>query len=84
MVKLPSQEVLKDALFNASNVHHEYETTVLEGVRDEQWPGFYAAYVLGRLGDFTSASHLSALLEEVPAGSDWASEAAEYVHAKLM
>jgi hypothetical protein len=27
-------------------------------VRDELWAGFYAAFVLGRLGDFTAASGL--------------------------
>ena len=30
-------------------------------MRDELWAGFYAAFVLGRLGDFTAASRLAAL-----------------------
>ena len=55
----PTKEVLEQALAAAGKAHHDYETNILGGVRDEQWPGWYAAYVLGRLGDFTSPSQLS-------------------------
>jgi hypothetical protein len=51
----------------------------LKGVRDELWPGFYAAFVLGRLGAFTTASRLSRLLEEVGSPANWSSAAAEHV-----
>lgn len=47
-----SQEDLERALSAAGAAHHDYEQKTLNGVRDELWPGFYAAYVLGRLGDF--------------------------------
>jgi hypothetical protein len=53
------------------------------GVRDEQWAGFYAAYVLGRLGDFATPSSLVGWLERAPSDDDWAESAAEYVLAQL-
>jgi hypothetical protein len=52
-------------------------------VRDELWAGSYAAFVLGRLGDFTAASTLAALLEEVDAPSNWSEAAAEHVATTL-
>ena len=61
----PSKAALERALRDASESHHNYEENVLDGVRDENWSGWYAAYVLGRLGDFTSPSKLSSLLESV-------------------
>ena len=60
---------LAEVLSAAGSAHHEYQQTALKGVRDELWAGFYAAFVLGRLGDFTAASRLAALLEEVDASS---------------
>lgn len=43
----------------------------------------YAAFVLGRLGDFTAASRLAALLEEVDAPSNWPEAAAKHVTTTL-
>src|SRR6478736_2165425 len=74
---------LEQALFEAGRAHHDYETVVLNGVRDELWPGFYAAFVLGRLGAFTTASRLSRLLEEVTTPSSWSAAAAEHVLKSL-
>lgn len=74
---------LRDSLAAAGRAHHDYEQVVLNGVRDELWPGFYAAYVLGRLGDFLSASRLSQLLEEAPSSGDWSENAARYVVTAL-
>ena len=48
----PTVQELEQALAAAGFAHHEFETRFLAGVRDEMWPGWYAAYVLGRLGDF--------------------------------
>jgi hypothetical protein len=62
---LPSDSAIAEALSVAGSAHHEYEQTALKGVRNELWAGFHAAVVLGRLGDFTAASTLAALLEEV-------------------
>jgi hypothetical protein len=52
-------------------------------VRDDLWAGFYAAFALGRLGDFAAASRLAALLEEVDAPSNWSEAAAEHVLTQL-
>ena len=64
MADLPSKSALAQALSAAASAHHEYERTALKGVRDDLWAGFYAAFVLGRLGDVAAASRLAALLEE--------------------
>ncbi len=59
MAKTPSQEELAKALSAAATAHHEYELKVFKGIRDAQWSGFYAAYTLGRVGDFTTPSSFS-------------------------
>ncbi len=43
----------------------------------------YAAYVLGRVGDFTAPSSLSQWLEEAPGGEEWATSAAGFVLSRL-
>lgn len=83
MADLPDRGLLKEALAAAGGVHNEYERVVLKGVVDDRWAGFYAAYVLGNVGDFTSVSRLADLLEEVEAADDWAAHAAEHVLTKL-
>ena len=83
MADLPSGSAIAEALSAAGSAQHEYEQTALKGVRDEQWAGFYAAFVLGRLGDFTAASRLAALLEEVDAPSNWSQAAAQHVATTL-
>ena len=72
-------EDLTAALAAAGSAHHDYESRFLGGVRDEQWPGWYAAYVLGRLGDFVTPTELSGWLEAAPLGGDWSSDAAAFV-----
>ena len=71
------------ALIAAAKAHHEYQTNSLGGVRHKQWAGWYAAYVLGRLGDFTKPSVLSEWLDEVSDEKDWFKKAAEYVYLKI-
>ena len=83
MADLPSRTALASALANADALHDEYERVALKGVVDVAWAGFYAAYVLGRVGDFVEASRFAALLEEVDADTDWPGTAAEYVLTKL-
>ncbi len=83
MTGQPSQEQLTQALAAAGSAHHEYEQNSLGGTRDEQWAGWYAAYVLGRLGDFVPPSALAPWLEETPAASDWSASAAAYVHDRI-
>ena len=82
-MSMPSQTQLEEALSDAGSAHHDYEEVILKGVRDELWSGFYAAYVLGRFGAFTTPSTLSQLLEDAPAGDNWSSTAATYVRSTL-
>lgn len=67
---------LVSALEAAAAAHHEFEEMALGGERDELWAGFYAAYVLGRLGDFMTPTALARLLEAVD-GEPWAEAAAD-------
>jgi len=79
----PSRKALEETLNAAGSAHHNYEQNTLGGTRDEQWAGFYSAYVLGRLGDFVTASVLVELLEDAPEDDDWAVSAAEYILTNL-
>lgn len=79
----PSRSELEKALGDAGSAHHDYEQVTLEGNRDEQWSDFYAAYALGRVGDFAAQSALSQWLEEAPSGDRWAATAAGYVFSCL-
>ena len=83
MAKRPSLNDLQEALTAAGVAHHEFEQHALRGVHDEQWAGFYAAYVLGRLGDFTTPTLLAGWLEDAPSVDDWAAAAARYVQGHL-
>lgn len=73
---------LISALEAAAAAHHEYEEMALGGERDELWAGFYAAYVLGRLGDFMTPTALARVLEAVD-GDPWAGAAADDVIVEL-
>lgn len=75
----PSEDELTQALAAAAAAYHDYEQVCLGGKLDEQWPGFYAAYALGRLGDFVAPSMLNKWLEETPTGDDWPTSAAVYI-----
>ena len=44
---------------------------------------FYAAFVLGRIGEFTTPSALTSWLKEVPTDGEWSDMAAEHVLDKL-
>ena len=79
----PDAERLRSALSAAWSAHHDYESRYLAGVRDEQWAGWYAAYVLGRLGDFTTPTDLARWLEAVPGGDDWVADAADLVIERM-
>ena len=83
MTKRPSLTDLQEALAAAGSAHHDFEQHALRGVHDEQWAGFYAAYVLGRLGDFTTATLLAGWLEDAPSVDDWSAAAASYVLGQL-
>ena len=83
MPNRPSLADLQRALAAAASAHHEYEQNARNGVRDEQWAGWYAAYVLGRLGDFTSPSSLTHWMENVEGEGEWSATVAKHVDAQL-
>lgn len=76
------RDELISALDAAAAAHHEFEEVALDGVRDELWAGFYAAYVLGRLGDFLPPSVLAGILESV-SDEPWSEAAADDVIDRL-
>lgn len=80
---MPTTDQLKKALAAAGSAHHDYESNYLNGVRDEQWSGWYAAFVLGGLGDFTTPTKLARWLEEVSGKGDWSSNAAALIISRL-
>ncbi len=79
----PSREQIDVALQAAGAAHHEFEVNALHGRHDERWSGWYAAYVLGRLGDFVTPTILAGWLSEAPASKDWSRTAAEYIEERL-
>ena len=79
---IPGITELSDALKAAGSAHHEYEQTALNGVYDEEWPMFYAAFVLGRHGEFTTPSLLTQWLKESPTDGVWADTAARHILEK--
>jgi len=83
MSGIPARDALEATLTAAGSAHHEFETRYLSGVRDALWPGFYAAYALGRLGDFAKPTELARWLEEVKNPRGWAAAAAAHVAARL-
>ena len=83
MTNIPTMDELTEALRAAGAAHHEYEQTVLRGVRHEEWAAFYAAYVLGRLGDFAQPSIMSKWLTEAPLTQNWAESAAAHILSEI-
>ena len=83
MTAKPADADLVSALNDAGQAHHDYESNFLKGERDEQWAGWYAAYVLGRLGDFTSPTSLTRWLIDAPSADDWAASTAQHISQQL-
>ena len=79
MPAIPSQDKILLALTAAGQAHHEYQENMLNGQHDAQWAGWYAAYVLGRLGDFASPSQLTRWLTTAPSSNDWSTSASLHV-----
>jgi hypothetical protein len=79
----PSKADLRGALSAAGSAHHEFEQNFLKGERDEYWAGWYAAYVLGRLGEFTTPTQLTRWLQEAEGEGDWIDFAADHVVGNL-
>lgn len=78
-MKYPTKSQLITALDRAGELHHSYEKVYLTGERDVHWAGFYAAYMLGRYGDFERAELVAEQLEKTPVSDHWAADAAEAV-----
>lgn len=66
-----TRDDLRSALKAAGNAHHEYEINALGGVRDPHWAGWYAAYLLGCVGDVALPSDVADWLSKVDDSSDW-------------
>ena len=76
---LPDRETLSKLLTETWDIHSEFQENYLNGVRDEMWAGWYAGYLLGRLGNFTTPTVLTRLLEETVSFKPWADKAAEHL-----
>ena len=74
---------LQDALSAASECHHDYELNILNAKPDKHWAGWYAAYVLGRLGNFVSPTTLTQWLKDTPNEDNWSLLAATYILKQL-
>ncbi len=80
---MPTKQELTKTLGDAGSAHHDYESNFLKGSRDEQWAGWYAAFVIGRLGDFASPTELTGWLSEATGEGDWSANAAAHVASKV-
>jgi hypothetical protein len=83
MTSIPTEQQIKQALVDAAKAHHEFQENYLAGVRHEQWPFWYAAFVIGRLGKFISPTRLTRLLEEAPDNHHWFRGAAKYISENI-
>lgn len=89
------QNKLSELLQQAKAAHHDFEVMELGGGMDEQWPAWYAQYLLdnglaGLLGRQPDGDSLAALLEQgsrehkaASSSEDWASYTARYLLEKL-
>ena len=83
MNSLPSEELIKQSLIAAAEAHHEFQENYLSGVRHEQWALWYAAFVIGKHGDFISPTKLTRLLEEVTDQEHWFRTAAKHISENI-
>ena len=79
MKSSPNEKQILEALIEAGRAHHEFQANYFGGVRQSQWAGWYSASVLGRLGNFTTPTILTKLLEEVKEDENWFKNAAKSV-----
>ena len=82
-VELPEKSHLERTLAEAWTTHSEYQRNFLKGERDEVWAGWYAGFILGRLGHFTTPTILTRLLEATEHKENWAAAAAVYILGAL-
>jgi hypothetical protein len=89
------QEKLTALLEQAASAHHVYESEELKGVLDEQWPAWYADYLLNNgldalLASQADSDEIAAALEQVTQhqkqegnSQPWAAYAAAQLIAQL-
>lgn len=78
-----TQTVIIQVLEHAADAHHEFEKNYLQGKPDVHWAGWYAAYTLGKLGNFTKPSLLTRWLERVPTQGSWNKQAAQMILTEI-
>ena len=83
MSTVPTKQELQKTLIEAGRAHHEFQENFLDGVRHEGWAWWYSAFVLGRLGGFTTPTRMTRWLAEVSAGNNWFKAAAEHILVKI-
>ncbi len=76
------KEKLVNVLKEAGNAHHDYESQFLKGERDEYWAGWYAAFIIGRLGNIMSPTDLTNILLSVTSEEAWFDQAADAILTK--
>ena len=82
-----NKEKLIEILRQASTAHGDYETNILNGVYDDNWPVWYAAYVVGALGiEVIRPAKLTRLLalahkahQQEDSKADWPTFYADYI-----
>lgn len=82
-----NRKKLIETLREASAAHGDYETNILNGVYDDNWPSWYAAYVVGAFGmEIIKPAKLTKLLIEAHKmhqkqnpGIDWVIFYADYI-----
>lgn len=82
-----NKEKLIKVLRDASSAHGDYETGILNGVYDENWSAWYAAFVVGAVGMETiRPAELTKLLadahrahQEQGPDADWPTFYADYI-----
>lgn len=75
MVREPDERALSALLRETGSAHGVYETTELDGVYDEQWPIWYAAYLVTHgvgdlLGRPVTVEELRVLLKKCQAAHE--------------
>jgi len=83
MTTLPTKQQLQETLLAAGKSHHEFQENFLEGVWHKQWYIWYAAFVLGRLGNFTTPTLLTQWIMEISDKEKWFKKTAEHILNKL-
>jgi hypothetical protein len=83
MASIPTKKEILRTLAAAARTHHEFQENSLNGIRHEGWAWWYAAYILGRLGEFTTPTLLTKWLEEIDDAKNWFKAATEHISLNI-